>query len=109
MKCPHCGKSISDKGINFCPYCGQSLGQLNKDLREVTRIQIEYQEAKDKAKDWEIGAAIGFGAAIALTIAAPFTFFVTLFIAVPLFILGIVSAALTAHYNNKAKKLKDQL
>lgn len=109
MKCPNCGRKIKVKGVSYCPYCGGSLGNLNQDLREVTKIQIEYQEAKEKASEWGIGVGVGFAGGVACLLLAPFTFFITFFIAVPLFILGIVSAVLAAHYQGHAKKLKDEL
>ena len=109
MKCPNCSKTIKDKSVSYCPYCGQSLGNINPDLHEVTKIQIEYQEAKDKEKEWKTGGWICLGLGFILCVVSPITLLITLFIGIPLVIFSIVAFFLAEHYKGKAKKLKDEL
>lgn len=71
MKCPNCGKDIEEKrGISYCPYCGQSL-EARESLARVTKVKIEYDEAKSKSKEWGITGSIAMLAALATVILIP--------------------------------------
>jgi uncharacterized membrane protein YvbJ len=105
MKCPNCGRKIKDKNVSYCPYCGESLGSTNQDLREVTRVQLDYHEAKNKERNWGITSCISLIIAAVLIFTVPLGFL----IAIPFFVFGIVGLILTGHYEGKAKKIKDRL
>jgi uncharacterized membrane protein YvbJ len=106
MKCPNCGKNIKEEGTNYCSYCGQAL-DVKESLAGITKVKIEYDEAKSNSKGWAIAGCISLLAALAIVILIPFP--LDIFITPPLIILGIAGLILSYHYDSKAKKLKDRL
>jgi len=101
VKCPNCGKDIKENGVNYCPRCGQSL-EVGDSISRVTKIKIEYDEAKRNENGWGIAAIIFI---ICGLIGVPFIHLLGL----PPLIIGLVCLAFALHYGEKAKKLKNQL
>lgn len=63
IKCPECGKEISDKAT-LCPNCGYPISQISEDMSGKQEMHLVEENVKSEKKHISVKSIVSIGVGI---------------------------------------------